>query len=137
LLQSEQSTSHPERRKISGGYFSQSNPTPGRATPQALGSTNDFCYPLFYSKCNFTVEIYWNSFVDPIVAPLLGFAPTSQNFDFKTLCVFSLRMTRLFFAWQRTLVAPEALTRQPFGRFRPRFNPLRMTRFFAKNSFLF
>ena len=33
-------------------------------------------------------------YVDPFVAPLLGFAPASQNFDSKMLRIFSLRMTR-------------------------------------------
>ena len=73
---------HPERRKISGGYFSQSNPTIGRATPQALGSTNIL-------RC---------SFIDPFVAPLLGFALAEQNFDSdlqaKDACKSPLRVTR-------------------------------------------
>ena len=43
---------HPERRKISGGCFSESNPTLGRATPQALGSPNEFPY----SSCGETAE---------------------------------------------------------------------------------
>ena len=72
----------PERRKTSGGCFSQPNPTIGRATPQALGSTKELRKML----------------VDPFVASLLGFAPAEQNFDSdlqaKGACKSPLRVTR-------------------------------------------
>ena len=51
-------------------FRSRTRPKGGQGA--ALGSTN----------------ILHNSFVDPIVATLLGFATVSQNFDCKTLRVF-------------------------------------------------
>ena len=43
--------------KISGGCFSQPNPTQGRATPQALGSCKESCNPSCAMKVTFPQKV--------------------------------------------------------------------------------
>ena len=83
-------------------FRSRTRPKGGQGV--ALGSRNESCYPFSFKGCKFTVESYWNSFVDPFVAPLLAllrlkiamqsFSPTQSSTSQTALRFASLRMTR-------------------------------------------